>query len=73
MQPRLPRTGSRRTPTLRSPAERGGSQPSNSDVPLSGRGRSSLCADEAAISYLAGLSCPKLKWAAGLAPRNTPT
>ena len=32
----------------------------------------SLCADEAATSFRASLSCSTLKWAAGLAPRHLP-
>ena len=72
MQPRPKRTGNRRIPTLRSPVCCGENPPGNPDEQPTGRGRSSLCVDVAAISFLASLSCSKPKRVAGLAPRKTP-
>jgi len=72
VQPRRKRTGNRRIPTLRSPACCGENPSGNPDEQPTDRGKSSLCGDVAATSFLASLSCSKPKWAAGLAPRTTP-
>ena len=72
MQPRHPRTGRRRTLTLRSPAERGERQSINSGKQRYEPSSCHGCGDVATTVCLASLSCSKPKWAAGLAPRNAP-
>lgn len=72
MQPRHQRTGRRRTLTLRSPAHRGERQSINSVKQRYEPGNCHGNGDVAITDCLASLSCSKPKWAAGLAPRNTP-